>query len=133
MKNIENAGKGYKNIIISVISGLITTVVFIIVFAAVMYFLELDKSYSVVLATVSVAFGDFVTAYILAKKNKVKGFITGLAVGSAVFVIILLISLIADKGAVSINTLFHFIIFVLSGIIGGVMGVNKADSTKYIK
>ena len=133
MKNKENAVKGYKNIILSVIFGLVVTTAFIIIFAALMYFLELDKSYSVVLATVSVACGCFATAYILAKKNKSKGFLSGMAVGGVAFALILLISLIADKGAVGINTLFHFIIFMLSGIIGGVMGINKAESTKYIK
>ncbi len=131
MRGIEN--KTVKTVIISVISGIIVTVVSIFIFAAVMYFAGLDKIYSVIFATVSVALGCFTAAYIAAYKNKQKGFLTGVIVGGSVFTVILLISLLADKGSVTSNTLFHFIIFMLSSVVGGVMGVNKSDSRKYIK
>ena len=122
-----------KIIILSAVIGVIVTAVFIFIFAAVMYFAELDKMYSVIFATVSVALGCFAAAYTAAQKNKSKGFLIGIIVGGVAFSVILLISLIADKGAVGINTLFHFIIFMLSSVVGGVMGVNKAQNTKYIK
>ena len=89
--------------------------------------------YSVIFATVSVAFGCFAAAYFTAYKNKCKGLLTGLVVGFTAFTVILIISLVADKGSVSLNTLFHFIIFILSSVVGGVMGVNKADNRRYIK
>lgn len=120
-------------ILISTFTGVIVTAVFIFIFAAVMYFLELDKMYSVIFATISVALGCFSAAYVASYKNKSKGFLIGLTVGGITFAVILLISLIVDKGAIGINTIFHFIIFMLSAIIGGVMGVNKANNTKYIK
>jgi len=131
MGNSEN--NKIKMIIKSVLTGVIATTVFVFAFAAVMYFAGLDKIYSVIFATVSVAFGCFAAAYNAARENKSKGFLIGTVVGLVVFFVITLISLIADKGAVGINTLFHFIIFMISAIVGGVMGVNKADSKKYIK
>ena len=131
MANSEN--NKIKMIITGVIIGIIITTVFVFIFAAVMYFAGLDKIYSVIFATVSVAFGCFAAAYSMARKNKSKGFLIGTVVGLVTFFVITLISLIADKGAVGTNTLFHFIIFMLSAIVGGVMGVNKADSKKYIK
>ena len=130
--NSKDKGK-YKIIILSAAVGFAVAAVFIFIFAAAMYFAELDKIYSVVFATVSVAFGCFAAAYIAAKLNKSKGFLIGAVTGGIVFVAVLLISLAVDKGAIGINTLFHFIIFMLSGIVGGVIGVNKSQSTKYIK
>lgn len=131
MKSKDNSK--YKTVILSAAAGLVVAAVFILIFAAVMYFAELDEIYSVIFATVSVACGCFTAAYIAAKSNKSKGFLIGAVTGGIVFVAVLLISLAADKGAIGINTLFHFIIFMLSGIVGGIIGVNKSQSTKYIK
>ncbi len=133
MGNIENKSNKTKTIIISAITGVTVTAVCIFLFAAVMYFAELDKIYSVIFATVSVAFGCFAAAYNAAKRNKTKGFLIGLVVGLITFIAVMLISLVVDKGAVGINTLFHFVIFLLSGIVGGILGVNKAANHKYIK
>ena len=133
MGNIENKSNKTKTIIISTVTGVAVTAVFIFLFAAVMYFAELNKIYSVIFATVSVASGSFAAAYNAAKRNKSKGFLIGVVVGLITFVAVTLISLVVDKGAVSMNTLFHFVIFLLSGIVGGIMGVNKAINQKYIK
>ena len=133
MGSIENKNNKIKTMIISAVIGLLVTAICIFLFAAVMYFAELDKIYSVILATVSVAFGCFAAAYDFSKRNKSKGFLSGAVTGFSVFIVVMLISFAVDKGAVGINTLFHFIIFLLSGIVGGIMGVNKAINQKYIK
>ena len=129
----NNLGKDNKWILIikSVIMLIISSAIFMAVFSALMYFLELDKDYSPIFATISVAIGCFITAYYASGKIGQKGLITGLVIGLSVFILITVISLIVDKGSVTFNTLFHFIIFVLSSLIGGVMGVNKKGK-KYI-
>lgn len=116
-----------KNAVILVLSS----VFFMALFAALMYFFELDKNYSPIFATVSVALSCFITAYYTSGKIKQKGFIIGLIIGLSVSIIVTIISLIIDKGNVTSNTLFHFIIFLLSSLIGGVLGVNKKGK-KYI-
>ena len=71
-----------------------------------------------------------VTSFITAKKTGEKGYLTGIIIGSVVFIVITLFSLIMGNN-LSLNTLFHFIIIMLSSIVGGIMGVNK-KSKKYI-
>ena len=129
----NNLSKDNKWILIikSAVMLIISSAIFMAVFSALMYFLELDKDYSPIFATVSVAIGCFLTAYFTSGKIGQKGLITGLITGLSVFILITVISLIVDKGTVTSNTLFHVIIFVLSSLIGGVMGVNK-KSKKYI-
>lgn len=129
----NNLSKDNKWILIikSAVMQIFSSAIFMAVFSALMYFLELDKDYSPIFATVSVAIGCFLTAYFTSGKIGQKGLITGLITGLSVFILITVISLIVDKGTVTSNTLFHFIIFVLSSLIGGVIGVNK-KSKKYI-
>lgn len=111
---------------------IIITAVFILGFALVMYFTESAFNYAPIFATVSIAIGAFATAYYSAKRIGNKGFLTGLMIGGITFIVITLISLIIDDGAVTINTLFHLIIILLASLIGGVWGVNKDSNKKYI-
>lgn len=127
----KNTGK-YKIIISSVLIGLTVTALLILIFSVIMFATEMNKDYAVILATASVAAGSFAAAFYAAKTVQSKGFMVGLIVGGITFLAVTLISLIIDKGALSMNTLFHFIIFMLSSLIGGIMGVNKAANKKYI-
>ena len=60
------------------------------------------------------------------------GVYIGFIIGISTFLIITIISLIINDTALSINTLFHFIIIVLSSLIGGIFGVNKDKNKKII-
>lgn len=122
----------YSYIIKGIIIGLITTVAFVFLFAAVMYLTEKGYEYSTVFGTTSVAVGTFIAAFYISKKKQCKGLLTGLITGSAVFLAVTVTSLIVDKGPITANTLFHLIIFMLSALIGSVLGVNKKESRKYI-
>lgn len=108
------------------------TAISIFIFAAVMYLMEGGYEFSPLFATISAAIGTFLSAMLLAKKIGKRGLLVGFCVGIAVFLILLLISLIANNSNLSINTLFRFIIIMLSALIGGVIGVNKNSSRKYI-
>ncbi len=107
------------------------TAVSMVICAAVMYFLELDKSLSPVLSNICLAVGTLVSSFFTSRKVGNKGYLIGLICGGIVFIAVTLISLIVDDSAVSSNTLFHFIIIMLSALIGGISGVNKRPE-KYI-
>ena len=64
-----------------------------------------------------------------AKKIKDNGYIIGAIVGFVLFFVITLISLILGN-SLTLNTLFHFIIFMLSSMVGGIVGVNR--NNRYI-
>lgn len=130
--------KKYKNndklkiYLLSFIVNILFTGLFILIFSAVLFFLEKGFNYAPIFATVAVAIGSLAASYFAANKMGNKGLLNGFLIGIFTFIIILLISLIVDKGAITINTFFHFIIIMLASLIGGVMGVNKKSQKKYI-
>lgn len=128
----KNRNINFGFLIKGILSFIVSTAIAMTVFAIVTYFAEIDSKYAPVFGTVSVAFGTFITAYILSKNIGQKGYLNGFLIAVTVFILNTLISLIIDDGGVTVNTLFHLIIYVLSGVIGGVMGVNKKANTKYI-
>ena len=111
---------------------LITTAIFVLLFVLIMFFTESGYEYTAIFGTVSVAVGILVSSFLTAKKIGKKGFLTGITVGLIVFALVTIISLIIDDSSFTVNTLFHLIIYVLAGAIGGILGVNKTSNTKYI-
>ncbi len=124
--------KGYLNYILGFVIGVITAAVFIVLFALIMFFWGAAFKYAPVFANVSVGAGCFDAAFFTAKKQGNRGWLAGAVIGGITFVLITLVSLIINSGGVTVNTLFHFIIIMLSSLIGGILGVNKGKNHKYI-
>ncbi len=118
--------------LIGALLGVLSTVVMMLVFSALLLFLNLDRGYSAPFATISVAVGCFLASLYTAKKVGSRGYVVGLIIGSTVFVIITLLSLIIGDDGLSLNTLFHFVIMMLSSLVGGIMGVNSDKHKKFI-
>ena len=75
---------------------------------------------------------SFYPAFSREKVEKNSNFSNGIIIGAICFITVTLIALIISKGGFTANTLFHLIIFLLSGIIGGIVGVNRKNNRKYI-
>lgn len=108
------------------------TAVLIAVFALVIYLSGGAAKYAPVFATVSVAAGCFFAVFFTARRSGSRGWLTGLIIGGITFLVITAVSLFVNSGGVTINTLFHFIIIMLSSVVGGIIGVNRANNHKYI-
>ena len=124
--------KGYLSYIFGFLIGAIVTAVFIVIFALVMYLSGAAFKYAPVFATLSVAIGCFAAAFFTAKRQGSRGLLIGAVIGGIAFILITLVSLIVNSGGITLNTLFHFIIIMLSSLIGGIIGVNKGNRHKYI-
>lgn len=111
------------------IIGVLLTLALMLFFSALLLFFNIDRDFAAPFATISVAIGGFVSSYIIAKKIKDNGYIIGAINGFVLFFVITLISLILGN-SLTLNTLFHFIIFMLSSMVGGIVGVNK--NNRYI-
>ena len=111
--------------------GVLATIAVMFGFAAILLFFNLDRAYAAPFATISVAVGSFVASRITAKKIGDRGYLVGIIIGLTVFCVITALSLILGN-SLSINTLFHFVIIVLSSMVGGILGVNAGKSKKYI-
>ena len=130
---LRGAGKkDYVNYIFGFIIGVVVTAVFILLFALVMYLSGAAFKYAPVFATLSVAIGCFAAAFFTAKRQGSRGLLIGAVIGGIAFILITLVSLIVNSGGITLNTLFHFIIIMLSSLIGGIIGVNKGNRHKYI-
>lgn len=115
-----------------VIFGLITTLLLMLGFSALILALDIDRAYAQVLSTVSVATGCFVASLYSAHKIGGRGYLVGLIIGIVTFGVITIISLIVNKGGLTSNTLFRLAIVVLASMIGGIVGVNRGKNKKYI-
>ena len=101
-------------------------------FAAIILLVGLDRGYSIPFSTVSLSLGSFAAAYFISRRCEKNGYLIGTLVGIISFAAVTVISLIVTKNGLSINTLFHFIIIVLASAIGGILGLNRSKSSKYI-
>lgn len=123
------SGKGF--LIIGLIIGVSVTAALMLLSAAALLFLNADRALAVPLSTVCAAAGAFAAAFYNAWHIGDKGYKVGLLTGGAAFLAVLLVSFLIADGNISLNTLFHFIIMLLAGAIGGIMGVNRKQSKKY--
>lgn len=127
-KDTANKKSAY---IVGGLVGVLSTLVTMLIFAAVLLVFNIDRAYAAPFATISVAIGSFIASYISAKKINNKGYLTGLVIGIVVFAIISILSLIFGN-SFSLNTIFHLIIIILASTVGGILGVNADKHKKYI-
>ena len=118
-------------LIISVLIQTAVTFILVAVFALIINLADLDYKYAPVFGSVAVGLGSLAGAMRYSAKKKSKGYLIGLAFGGATFSIVTLIGLILNGGGLTLNTLFHLIIIMLSAVSGGIIGVNKGGK-KYI-
>ncbi|MBO5321106.1 MAG: TIGR04086 family membrane protein [Clostridia bacterium] len=128
---MENKKINYINILMALLVQVGITLLAVSLFSITMNLMDIDYKYSPVFGSVAVALGAFANAYFLSRKKKSKGYALGGAVGLITFIIITLIGLIINDGGMTVNTIFHLIIIMLSSLTGGILGVNK-KSKKYV-
>ncbi len=109
--------------IIAVIVGGLVTFIFMLVFAALIAGADLPDGFVAPAASLASALGGLASGFTASKIIKSGGLLNGAITGGILFAIVLIISLFADRGGLTLNTLFNFLIIMLSAFIGGVLGV----------
>ena len=79
------------------------------------------------LSLIPISIGIFVGSYIAAVISGSKGLLTGLCCGAVLFIILLIAGFADEKQSVSVLTLIHLAVCLLSGALGGVRGVNRKE------
>ena len=128
-KDNTRCGNQTKKAVISVcigaVSGIAVSMLIILVSVVVMVKTQSMVYAAVVPITVAaVLAGSFVGGYVSARLNKSMGLLTGAVCGAAIFLIFLGIGS-ALGGNISLITLLRLGLDILSGAVGGVIGVNK--------
>lgn len=111
--------------LVSVVLGFVMTFILMLLFAVLSVTLDLAESFATPFASVAAALGSLFSAFLSSKRLKKGGLVNGLVCGSAIFIISAAIALGVDEGSLTLNTLFNFLIIMLSALIGGVWGVNQ--------
>lgn len=130
--NIKNENSIYKTIFVSILIGTIVFVILLPLFALIVTLLDLDISSTGPLASICIGISSAISGYIAARKIKRKGIVIGGLCGLIIFFLIKLISLLINSSGITLITFIHLIIIVLSGCIGGIIGVNSGEKRKII-
>ena len=101
----------------------VITTVGLMILAFLLYKFPLDESAVSIGIIIIYIFSTFLTSFICGKKCKKRKFLWGLGIGSAYFVILLLLSLLMNESVVSLgtNVVTSLLICAGSGMLGGML------------
>ncbi len=102
------------------------------IFSALLLYADLDESFASPLASASAGVGAFFAGLISSKKIRSGGIINGLICAVMLFILIVIISAIVDKQSLTMTSLYHAVIMLLAGAIGGVLGANMSSRRRLI-
>ena len=71
----------------------------------------------------------FIFGFKSGKKAVSKGYIEGLKVSGLFLLVLFVINLFSAKNIFSISTLIYYVILILAGTLGSMLGINKKEDT----
>ena len=120
-----------KPIITGTVAGLIVLALFLLLFAVVLSMKDLPLSAYKPITSVGCAIAALVAGFFASKIHQKQGLLIGMACGVALFVLIFLIGLIAGGTPLSFWTAVKFAVLIISGCVGGILGVNFRIKRKF--
>ena len=121
-----------KPILTGAILGITVTLCLFVLLALIMSFSILPTNSASVVASIAIAAGSFFGGISAAKKLGKNGLVIGAICGFLLFIILTLIGVAAFKSAPGTSTVIRLLIFVVSGAIGGIIGVSGNDKRKIV-
>lgn len=121
----------YINVLIGAAIAAGVILLTMLIAAAIMVLLDINIMYASPISSVCAAIGTFCGAYYAARKNKSKGIVNGLMIAAIIYVLVGVVALFMDSNF-TVMSLIHLAVIVLSGCIGGIMGVNKSEKRKIV-
>ncbi len=114
--------KGY---VIGIISFIICICTLLLIVSSIFAYTNIEDRYIETCIYASLAISSFISSLILCKKVKKNGLVHGTIINVICVLILFSISCVINNSFVITNTLGIYIgICILSGIIGGILGVN---------
>lgn len=128
----ENSNKNsiFKPIIISVAVSVVISLILMIIGAIAITNINSSDDTILAVSITTMSIGVFFGGFIGAKIYKKKGYLIGGLNGFFFFLLITLISLILSSAPITIISLFKLILFIISSLIGGIVGVNTFRKRK---
>ncbi len=117
-----------KAILFGIVCGLLITVIFMCLFSVIIItsgLLPTDITNYIVIAILSI--GILFGSCIATKITNSAGLVIGLIVGFSIFILITMFGLLKSNEPVTILTLIRLIAGLLSGAVGGIIGLRKKE------
>ena len=108
----------------SALVGFLVIMGCLFVFSAVLTKIDAPAAVVAVMSTISLCAGGYAGGFTSARRRRKNGLLSGLLTGAVMFALIFLIGMIFARTAVGLGALSKFILTLLFGAIGGVVGVN---------
>lgn len=121
----RNAVKFSRSVALSVGAGVLLSFLILCAFAALMSVRDLPHSAVVPMSILAVAAGTILSGYCCARILREKGLLWGLCCGTVIYLLAFFCELMLLGQPIGALALYKFIIYAASGMIGGVLGVNK--------
>ena len=118
--------------LISVLVGLILTMLSLFAAAALCLATDMSESYSTLVAGICLGIGTMLSGFFSGKKIRSFGLVNGMICGLISYAIIFLFSLFLSENGFSAISLSHLLIALISSSIGGVLGVNSLQKRKIL-
>ncbi len=119
-----------KPLIVGLIVSVVFSLIFMLVFALAATSLDVNENTILIFSIISMSLGVFTGGLASAKILKQKGFLVGAINGVVFFFLITFISFAVSQAPVSAVSLIKLITFVLSSVLGGIIGVNTTKKRK---
>lgn len=114
-----------KNYLIGIFSFIISVIVLLFIVSVIFAYTKIEDRFIESAIFLCLAISAFISSFILCKSTKKKGLLHGVLINCISVVIIFIVSCILNNSVTVTNTLGIYIaICTLSGIVGGILGVN---------
>lgn len=120
-----------KAVLFGTVCGLMVSIILLCICTSVILSIGLlptDITNYIMLAILSA--GAFFGGFICARITKSAGLVVGMVTGFTIFLLVTIIGIIKSTDAVSAVTLIRFVLTVIIGGSGGIIGVNKKEKLK---
>lgn len=120
----------FKYILVGLVLALFVTLTSLFLISIIMYYADIDSSMASPLASIGLILGCFVGGFYTSKKHEKKGLIIGFTTSAIFFIILSIASLSISTDNFGLLSLIHSLVMLLSGGIGGILGVNNKRKIK---
>lgn len=120
-----------KPLAVSTAVSILCSLIFMLISAVAVTNLNASENTTLVLSIVSMSIGAFFGGIVCAKIYKKKSFLMGGLNGVVFFLLITVISLAVSSAPITVISLFKLILFIISSVIGGIVGVNTSRKRKF--
>ena len=134
VQHVEQSGASevLRPVITSVIVGIVVSIIFLLLMSVVLATQNIPQRAIGPMSTFAVSAGAFAAGFACAKIMRKGGLAYGAVSGAALCLIAMLASLTISDGGFGMVALFKLIFMLLSGMLGGVFGVNVKRPRKRV-